>query len=569
MITFFLKYAKGFWLKIGLSLLFSCLTVLSAVGLMGLSAYLIILAGFHPSIALLQTSIVGVRFFGLIRGLFRYLERLTTHQVNFLISGKIQLNVFNNISSRFFTIIDRYSGSEILSIVLNDINILENLYVKLISPGFATLIISIFLGLFFGMFAIEIVFVYVFGFLLIGLVIPSLSFKVNKMTGGNLENSRKEYQSAIIDFNQFLFEAIFFQSESILISRLNETEKKLRQNQTKYGIWYSIWNLVSFITIQGIFLATLVISGWMVQSGKLESMMMGVISLMVLTSFEVVSSLPSSAYLYNDLRTSSNRIREIGNIPELRKLKNDNFVDEIFSINFMNVSYSYGNNPNNKAVSEINFEIKKGEKFAIVGMNGAGKTTLMEILLGFRKDYIGQILFNNQELKLIPEDVLRKKINYLPSKPHFFSTTIRQNLLLAKNDAEDQTLNEVLRELGLYDQRRLHLDTYLDEFGKNFSSGELQKLAIAQLLLLDGDVIILDEPYANLDPISAYEIDKIIKNIFIDKSLLIITHNLRNMEYFDNIIVMDQGRICQLGNHRSLQIQNGKYKALLDSSNFY
>jgi ATP-binding cassette subfamily C protein CydC len=569
MITFFLKYAKGFWLKIGLSLLFSCLTVLSAVGLMGLSAYLIILAGFHPSIALLQTSIVGVRFFGLIRGLFRYLERLTTHQVNFLISGKIQLNVFNNISSRFFTIIDRYSGSEILSIVLNDINILENLYVKLISPGFATLIISIFLGLFFGMFAIEIVFVYVFGFLLIGLVIPSLSFKVNKMTGGNLENSRKEYQSAIIDFNQFLFEAIFFQSESILISRLNETEKKLRQNQTKYGIWYSIWNLVSFITIQGTFLATLVISGWMVQSGKLESMMMGVISLMVLTSFEVVSSLPSSAYLYNDLRTSSNRIREIGNIPELRKLKNDNFVDEIFPINFMNVSYSYGNNPNNKAVSEINFEIKKGEKFAIVGMNGAGKTTLMEILLGFRKDYIGQILFNNQELKLIPEDVLRKKINYLPSKPHFFSTTIRQNLLLAKNDAEDQTLNEVLRELGLYDQRRLHLDTYLDEFGKNFSSGELQKLAIAQLLLLDGDVIILDEPYANLDPISAYEIDKIIKNIFIDKSLLIITHNLRNMEFFDNIIVMDQGRICQLGNHRSLQIQNGKYKALLDSSNFY
>jgi ABC-type transport system involved in cytochrome bd biosynthesis fused ATPase/permease subunit len=141
--------------------------------------------------------------------------------------------------------------------------------------------------------------------------------------------------------------------------------------------------------------------------------------------------------------------------------------------------------------------------------------------------------------------------------------------LLAKNDAEDQTLNEVLRELGLYDQRRLHLDTYLDEFGKNFSSGELQKLAIAQLLLLDGDVIILDEPYANLDPISAYEIDKIIKNIFIDKSLLIITHNLRNMEFFDNIIVMDQGRICQLGNHRSLQIQNGKYKALLDSSNFY
>ncbi|MDO9085666.1 MAG: thiol reductant ABC exporter subunit CydC [Anaerolineaceae bacterium] len=566
MIKFFLNSAKEYRYKVGFSILLSCLTILSAVGLMGVSAYLIILAGFHPSIAILQTSIVGVRFFGISRGIFRYLERLTTHQVNFQILGKIRLQVFKNISSRFIPIIDRYSGSEILSIIINDINMMENLYVKLMSPLFVAFFISALIGVFFGMYAIEIFFIYLFGFLLVGIAIPFLSFKLSKLSGGKLESSRMEYQSAVIDFYQFMHEAIFFQVESRLISNLRESEKKLDQTQKENGIWQSVWNMLSLFSVQGIFLTTLVISGGMVQSGRLEAMMIGVISLMLLTSFEAISSLPSASYLYSDINSSSKRILEISTIPETNNPLIGTYTGEITPIQFLNVAFAYLTNKEHAALKEINLEIKKGEKVAFVGMNGAGKTTLMEILLGYRKEYTGQIFLNNHELKEIRDDVLRTKINYLSAKPYFFSTTIRQNLLLARKNFEDQTLINALKKLSLYDHKNLNLDTQLDEFGKNLSSGELQKLAIAQLLLLDGEVIILDEPFANMDPISANEINKEIRILFDNKTLLFITHNLKNMEYFNKIVVMDQGRILQTGDHKSLFNQTGKYKDLFNPS---
>jgi ATP-binding cassette subfamily C protein CydC len=566
MIKFFLNYAQEYRYKVGFSILLSCLTVLSAVGLMGVSAYLIILAGFHPSIAFLQTSIVGVRFFGISRGIFRYLERLTTHQVNFQILGKIRLQVFKKISTRFIPIIDRYSGSEILSIIINDINMMENLYVKLMSPLFVAFFISGFIGVFFGLYAVEIVFIYLFGFLLVGIAIPFLSFKVSNLSGGKLESCRMEYQSAVIDFYQFMHEAIFFQVESRLISKLRESEKKLDQTQKENGIWQSFWNMLSLFSVQGIFLTTLVISGAMVQAGRLEAMMMGVISLMLLTSFEAISSLPAASYLYSDINSSSKRILEVSTMPEQNHNLIESYTGDITPIQFLNVAYAYLTNKEKAVLKEINLEIKKGEKVAFVGMNGSGKTTLMEILLGYRKEYTGQIFLNNHELKEISDDVLKKKINYLSAKPYFFSTTIRQNLLLARNNSDDQTLIDALKKMDLYDHKNLNLDTQLDEFGKNLSSGELQKLAIAQLLLLDGEVIILDEAFANLDPISTKEINKEVRNLFTNKTLLFITHNLKDMEFFNKIVVMDHGWILQTGDHKSLINQTGKYKELIHST---
>jgi ABC-type transport system involved in cytochrome bd biosynthesis fused ATPase/permease subunit len=119
MIKNFLQYAKKSWSGIGISIILGCFTVLSSIVLMGVSAYLIILAGFHPSIAVLQISIVGVRFFGISRGIFRYIERLQTHKVNFSILGNVRLSIFSKLSDRYYQLIDKYSGSEVLSIIIN------------------------------------------------------------------------------------------------------------------------------------------------------------------------------------------------------------------------------------------------------------------------------------------------------------------------------------------------------------------------------------------------------------------------------------------------------------------
>lgn len=560
MIKNFLQYAKKSWSGIGISIILGCFTVLSSIVLMGVSAYLIILAGFHPSIAVLQISIVGVRFFGISRGIFRYIERLQTHKVNFSILGNVRLSIFSKLSDRYYQLIDKYSGSEVLSIIINDINQLENLFVRLLSPAIVSLLISILVGIFLGLQSVELLFVYVVGYLLTGIIIPFLSINIGSLSKGNLNHARDQFQSSVIDFNQFIDEAIFYQMESKLTLDLEKNIKYLEKEQTKTGVWQSVWHLLSFYSNQGVFIFVLIISIFLANEGKLDLLLVGVISLVVLTSFEVLSNIPSMAYLYGDIESSSKRIQEIEAIPFDTENGFQEINNEIFPIKFLNVSYVYPGHRNHKALENINIEFKKGEKIAVVGVNGAGKTTFIELILGIRSDYEGRIFLKDQELKTLPKKIIRQRFGYLTVNPYIFGTTIRQNLLLAKEKAKDEELIQVLEKVNL----NLDLNTRLEEFGKNLSSGEIQRLAIAQSILFDADVQIFDELYANLDPKSAFEISQLIQEKFSEKTVIFVTHRFINMDYFDNILVFHQGKIVQRGKHKDLLVQTGKYTELLN-----
>jgi ATP-binding cassette subfamily C protein CydC len=560
MIKNFLQYAKKSWSGIGISIILGCFTVLSSIVLMGVSAYLIILAGFHPSIAVLQISIVGVRFFGISRGIFRYIERLQTHKVNFSILGNVRLSIFSKLSDRYYQLIDKYSGSEVLSIIINDINQLENLFVRLLSPAIVSLLISILVGIFLGLQSVELLFVYVVGYLLTGIIIPFLSIKIGSLSKGNLNHARDQFQSSVINFNQFIDEAIFYQMESKLTLDLEKNIKYLEKEQTKTGVWQSVWHLLSFYSNQGVFIFVLIISIFLANEGKLDLLLVGVISLVVLTSFEVLSNIPSMAYLYGDIESSSKRIQEIEAIPFDTENGFQEISNEIFPIKFLNVSYVYPGHRNHKALENINIEFKKGEKIAVVGVNGAGKTTFIELILGIRSDYEGRIFLKDQELKTFPKKIIRQRFGYLTVNPYIFGTTIRQNLLLAKEKAKDEELIQVLEKVNL----KLDLNTRLEEFGKNLSSGEIQRFAIAQSILFDADVQIFDELYANLDPKSAFEISQLIQEKFSEKTVIFVTHRFINMAYFDNILVFHQGKIVQRGKHKNLLVQTGKYSELLN-----
>jgi ATP-binding cassette subfamily C protein CydC len=560
MIKNFLQYAKKSWSGIGISIILGCFTVLSSIVLMGVSAYLIILAGFHPSIAVLQISIVGVRFFGISRGIFRYIERLQTHKVNFSILGNVRLSIFSKLSDRYYQLIDKYSGSEVLSIIINDINQLENLFVRLLSPAIVSLLISILVGIFLGLQSVELLFVYVVGYLLTGIIIPFLSINIGSLSKGNLNHARDQFQSSVINFNQFIDEAIFYQMESKLTLDLEKNIKYLEKEQTKTGVWQSVWHLLSFYSNQGVFIFVLIISIFLANEGKLDLLLVGVISLVVLTSFEVLSNIPSMAYLYGDIESSSKRIQEIEAIPFDTENGFQEISNEIFPIKFLNVSYVYPGHRNHKALENINIEFKKGEKIAVVGVNGAGKTTFIELILGIRSDYEGRIFLKDQELKTLPKKIIRQRFGYLTVNPYIFGTTIRQNLLLAKEKAKDEELIQVLEKVNL----KLDLNTRLEEFGKNLSSGEIQRLAIAQSILFDADVQIFDELYANLDPKSAFEISQLIQEKFSEKTVIFVTHRFINMAYFDNILVFHQGKIVQRGKHKDLLVQTGKYTELFN-----
>jgi len=437
---------------------------------------------------------------------------------------------------------------------------LENLFVRLLSPAIVSLLISILVGIFLGLQSVELLFVYVVGYLLTGIIIPFLSINIGSLSKGNLNHARDQFQSSVINFNQFIDEAIFYQMESKLTLDLEKNIKYLEKEQTKTGVWQSVWHLLSFYSNQGVFIFVLIISIFLANEGKLDLLLVGVISLVVLTSFEVLSNIPSMAYLYGDIESSSKRIQEIEAIPFDTENGFQEISNEIFPIKFLNVSYVYPGHRNHKALENINIEFKKGEKIAVVGVNGAGKTTFIELILGIRSDYEGRIFLKDQELKTLPKKIIRQRFGYLTVNPYIFGTTIRQNLLLAKEKAKDEELIQVLEKVNL----NLDLNTRLEEFGKNLSSGEIQRFAIAQSILFDADVQIFDELYANLDPKSAFEISQLIQEKFSEKTVIFVTHRFINMDYFDNILVFHQGKIVQRGKHKDLLVQTGKYTELFN-----
>lgn len=245
-------------------------------------------------------------------------------------------------------------------------------------------------------------------------------------------------------------------------------------------------------------------------------------------------------------------------------------ISSINNIEFRDVSFSYNSDSNN-AVDGIDLLINKGDKIAIVGHNGAGKTTLINLLLKLYYPNSGEILVNGKNInEFIKSDYL-EKFCVVAQDFKLYALTIVENILNKSEineDEENKVLNS-LRSVGLYDKIMLSpngINTqYTKEFyddGVIFSGGEEQKLAISKIFATNAEVIILDEPSSALDPISEYNIFNKIMEQLKDKTIVFISHRLYSTTLADKIIVLDDGKICECGSHKSLMEDDGRYAEL-------
>lgn len=172
----------------------------------------------------------------------------------------------------------------------------------------------------------------------------------------------------------------------------------------------------------------------------------------------------------------------------------------------------------------------------------------------------GEILINDRPLSALNEATLRQIISVVPQRVHLFSATLRDNLLLAAPHASDEALSAILRRVGL--EKLLEddgLNAWLGEGGRQLSGGELRRLAIARALLHDAPLMLLDEPTEGLDATTESQMLELIGDVMRDKTVLMVTHRLRGLSRFDQIIVMDNGQIIEQGNHADLLAMQGRY----------
>lgn len=237
-------------------------------------------------------------------------------------------------------------------------------------------------------------------------------------------------------------------------------------------------------------------------------------------------------------------------------------VDFNNDIVIKNLSFSYDDKKS--VLDKISIVIEKHKLTSIVGKSGCGKSTLSSLLCGTTKGYKGQITIDGVEVKDIDEKTLMNNITAVNFNSYIFAGTVKDNLLIADKNASDEKMIEALRMVNLWSflSEQDGLNTKLNQQGSNFSGGQRQRLAIARALIHNTPIYIFDEVTSNIDAESENDIMSVIHNMAKIKTVILISHRLENVVKSDNIILLDNGRIKENGNHSELMALGREYNLM-------
>ncbi|MBL0346355.1 MAG: ATP-binding cassette domain-containing protein [Anaerolineales bacterium] len=234
-----------------------------------------------------------------------------------------------------------------------------------------------------------------------------------------------------------------------------------------------------------------------------------------------------------------------------------------------NLSFTYPSQIT-PALQHVTFNLQPETSLAIVGPSGAGKSTLANLLLRFWDYSSGEITLSGESLKEQNQDQVRERIGLVSQNTYFFNTSIFENLRFARRKVTKEEVEAACKAAQIHDfilSLPKGYDTLIGEQGLRLSGGERQRLAIARVLIKDAPILILDEPTANLDPLTEQQVLETLFNVMKQKTSLLITHRLVGLENMDEIIVMNHGQIVERGTQNELKNKDGLYRRLLDLQN--
>ena len=559
-----LSLATAFFGQMALAVLLGVATIGSSIGLMTTSAYIIARAALHPSIADLQVAIVGVRFFGIARGMARYLERVVSHDVTFRLLARLRVWFYQALEPLAPARLMQYRSGDLLSRIVADVDTLQDFFLRAIAPPavavLATVLAAILVGSFNPWLAIPLL-----GFLLMaGAGVPLLVWALSRTPGRLLVQVRSELNATLVDGIQGLPDLLAFGQEARTRDKVRGLSRDLGTQQARMA---SIGGLHTALTGLLMNLATLVELGVaipLVSTGHLDGVFLALLTLAVMSSFEGVLPLSQAFQTLAGSLEAGRRLFEIVDTePAVYEPPSPNPVpiSKNAALRAEGVTFSYapGLLP---ALDGISFELPRGKRLAVVGPSGAGKSTLIHLLLRFWETQGGHILLDGRELREYGQDDWRRLVGVVSEHTHLFNATVRENLLLARPEASDEEMVQAARGAQIHEfveSLPQGYDTWIGEQGLRLSGGQRQRLAIARAILRDAPLLILDEPTANLDALTEREVLASVRALMAGRTVLIVTHRLVGLEDADEILVLRSGRIVERGRHRELLAVNGLY----------
>ncbi|MCC7448497.1 MAG: thiol reductant ABC exporter subunit CydC [Anaerolineae bacterium] len=537
------------------------LTIVSSIALMGSSAYIIARAALQPSIADLQVAIVGVRFFGIARGVLRYLERYGSHETTFRLLARLRVWFYTALEPLAPARLMDYHSGDLLTRIITDIDTLENIFVRVIAPPVVALMVAgaVVIGMSFVNPLLALAVLIVLG--LAGVGVPLLTRRLGRNAGAETVRLRADLNAALVDGIQGCADLLAFGREHTQQAHIRRLNQQLINWQRRMA-WIEGMNgaLVNWLTALAT-VAVLAIAIPLVSAHQLDGVYLPVLALVTIASFEAVLGLPLAfQYLDHNLAAARRLFEIVDARPEVA-VTDANLLPPSHGIVFDNVRFRYGS-AENWALDGLSFTVPAGCWTAVIGPSGAGKSTLINLLLRFREFSEGQITIGGVDIRQCNPDLLRQQIAVVSQQTHLFNTTVRENLRIARRDATDDELLQATQTAQLHDfitALPQGYDTWIGEQGLQLSSGQRQRLAIARALLKDAPILILDEATANLDAQTERDILTLLRKVMRQRTVLMITHKLVGLDHADEILVMHTGQIVERGRHAALRQINGLY----------
>jgi ATP-binding cassette, subfamily C, bacterial CydC len=553
-----------------LAVLAGAMATSCGIALLATSGFLLARASQHPNILAISIAVVAVRGLSIGRGVFRYAERLASHDAAFRILVDIRVRAFQRLERLAPAGLRTLRPGDLLARLVSDVDATQDLFLRGVVPPVAAVlagtgaVIACLLILPASGLAL------VAGLLVAGALVPWLAAARARRTGQRLAPARGEFTAHFTDVLSGAADLHAFGAQEPAAARAADASAELarmeRRAASGMGLGTGLSSGAAGLTVWAVLGLAVAATG----TGALTRVPLAVVTLTALAAFEAVTALPAAAIQLGQARTSAARVTAVLDAP-------DPVRDPAAPLPLpagpvpvrlrgAQVAYEPGGP---LALDGVDLDLVPGRRVALIGPSGAGKSTVAAVLLRFRELSGGSATLDGETLSAYAADDVRTVIGGCAQDPHIFDTTIAGNLRLARPSATQEQLASAAGRAGLLPwitSLPLGWDTAVGAHGTAISGGQRQRLALARALLADPPLMILDEPTAHLDPDSRRALTTDILAVTEGRATLLITHDLDGLDQVDEIVLLDHGRVAARGTHAELLRSGGLYRRMWRSS---
>ena len=536
----------------------------SSIGLLTVSAYLISFAALQPPLLDLTLAIVGVRFFGISRAVFRYLERLASHDLSLRLLADLRARIARALYRLGPAGVATFRAGDLVGRVLDDVDEIQHVFTRVIAPPLIAVLVAaltLFLAVVWLPASAPTILI---PLLIAGIVVPWIAQRAGRASGAAIADDRGVLIGQTVEIIEGARAVVALGEEDRMLASADEAATRVALAERRTA-WLHGFGDAAILALIGVSLVgTLWVAAAATRAGTLDGVMVAVLAMLAITPFEAVMPLPPAFERLGRSLGAADRLFRIVDAESPTEPPSSPQpvpADRTLRVDAVEVIASGGE----RILGPIDLTVLPGAAIGIVGETGAGKTTLAHILCRFRDPNLGSVTLGGTDLRNLDPAGLRSTVGYEDDRAFLFRGSLVGNVRIGDSEATDDDVRAVLERVGLGAWAADLLDGLRHEVGEggaSVSGGQRRRIALARALLADFPIIVLDEPVSGLDPMTAEAVMSDLLGAAPRRTLIVITHRPVGLDRMDEIVVLDNGRIQDRGTHEELLNTSARYRGM-------